>query len=196
MRTSIHGSVLLAGVCMMAGVVARGQETTSGKQLNASFDVAITYDTSRANVIAGNSFWMQGGSLQIHGQFWRGLGVVADVVALHTGEAHGTAAGLDLVTATFGPRYTQSWSHHRQALFCEALAGETHGFNSVFPAATGLAGSADSLALEVGGGMNLQFFRHLAMRAFEAAWLRTQLPNATTGVENNLRVGTGLVFKF
>jgi hypothetical protein len=196
MRNSIHGSVLLAGVCMMAGVVASGQETTSAKRLNAAFDVAITYDASRANVIAGDSFWMQGGSVQIHGQFWRGLGVVADVGALHTGEAHGTAVGLDLVTAAFGPRYTQSWAHHRRALFCEALAGETHGFDSVFPAATELASSADSLALQVGGGMNLRFSRHLAMRAFEAAWLRTQLPNATTGVQNNLRVGTGLVFKF
>ena len=196
MRTSIHGSVLLVGVCMMAGVVASGQETTLAKQLNAGLDVAITYDASRANVTTGSSFWMQGGSVEIHGQFWRGLGVVADVGALHTGDAHSTGVGLDLVTATFGPRYTQSWAHHRHALYCEALAGETHGFDSVFPATTKLASSADSLALQVGGGMNLQFSRHLAMRAFEAAWLRTQLPNATTGVENNLRVGTGLVFKF
>jgi hypothetical protein len=196
MRTSIHGSVLLAGVCMMAGVVASGQETTSAKQLNAPFDVAITYVASRANVTAGNGFWMQGGSVQFHGQFWRGLGVVADVGALHTGDADGKGAGLDLVTATFGPRYTQSWAHHRHALFCEALAGEVHGFDSVFPTATGVASSADSLALQVGGGMNLQFSRHLAIRAFEAAWLRTQFPNATTGVQNNLRAGTGLVIKF
>jgi hypothetical protein len=196
MRTSIHGSVLLVGVCMMAGVVASGQEATSSKQLSAGLDVAITYDASRANVTAGNGFWMQGGSVQVHGQFWRGLGVVADVGALHTGDTDGKGVGLDLVTTTFGPRYTQSWAHRRHALFCEALAGETHGFNSVFPAAIGLARSADSLALQVGGGMNLQFSRHLGMRAFEAAWLRTQLPNATTGVQNNLRVGTGLVFKF
>jgi hypothetical protein len=196
MRTSIHGSVLLAGVCMIAGVAASGQKTTSEKQVNTTFDVAITYDASRANVIAGNSFWMQGGSVQIHWQFWRGLGVVADVGGLHTGDVHGTGVGLDLETATFGPRYTRSWAHHRCALFGQALAGEAHGFDSVFPAATGLASSADSLALQVGGGMNLQFSRHLAMRAFEVAWLRTQLPNATTGVENNLRAGTGLVFKF
>ena len=100
------------------------------------------------------------------------------------------------MTATFGPRYTQFWAHHRHVLFCEALAGETLGFDSVFPAATGLASSADSLALQVAGGMNLHFSRHLAVRAFEAAWPRTQLPNATTGVEYNLRGGTGLAFNF
>ena len=27
-------------------------------------------------------------------------------------------------------------------------------------------------------------------------WLRTQLPNATTKVQNNLRLGAGLVFRF
>src|ERR1700723_3612878 len=130
MRTSIHESVLLAGVSMMARVVASGQETTSAKQLNAPFDVAITYDASRANVTAGNGFWMQGGSVEIHGQFWRGLGVVVDVGALHTGDADGKGAGLDLVTATFGPRYTKSWAHHSRALFGQALAGGSHGFDS------------------------------------------------------------------
>jgi hypothetical protein len=44
--------------------------------------------------------------------------------------------------------------------------------------------------------MNLQLSRHLALRAFQVAWLRTQLPNATTGVENNLRVGAGFDFRF
>jgi hypothetical protein len=159
-------------------------------------DLAITYDTSHANTVPGSNFWMQGGSVQIHGQFWHGLGIVADVEGLHTGDAHGTGVELNLVTATFGPRYTRSWAHRRYALFGQALAGDAYGFNGVFPATTGLVSSANSLALQVGGGMNLQFSRHLGMRAFEAAWLRTQLPNATTSVENNLRVGTGLVFKF
>jgi hypothetical protein len=196
MRTSNHGSLLLAGVCMMAGVLARGQDTTSSRRAAPPFEIAIAYDASHANVIAGSSFWTQGGSVQVHGQFWHGLGAVADVGGMHIGDEHSAGVGLDLVTATFGPRYTWSWAHHRYALFGQTLAGEALGFDSVFPAATGLTSSADSLALEVGGGMNLQFSRRIAIRAIEAAWLRTQLPNATTEVQNNLRVGTGLVFRF
>ena len=46
------------------------------------------------------------------------------------------------------------------------------------------------------GGMNVPLSGHLAVRAFEADWLRTQLPNATTNVQNNLRLGAGLVFRF
>jgi hypothetical protein len=194
MRSSFGKVVLLVGACGAAGLCAWGK--TSAGPARSPIDLAIIYNASRANIVPGSNFWMQGGSLQIHGQFWHGLGVVADVGGLHTGDAHGTGVGLDLVTATFGPRYTQSWEHHRYDLFGQALVGEAHGFDSAFPTATGAASSADGLALQAGGGMNLQISGHLAIRAFEAAWLRTQLPNATTGVENSLRVGSGLVFKF
>jgi hypothetical protein len=194
MRSSFGKVVLLAGTCSLAGLFAWGK--TSTQPASPSMDLAITYDAVRANIVPGSNFWMQGGSAQFHGQFWHGLGVVADVGAFHTGNEHGTGVGLDLVTATFGPRYTQSLAHHRYALFGQALAGETHGFNSAFPAAAGVVSSTNGLALQVGGGMNLQFSRHIAIRAIEADWLRTQLPNATTGVENNLHLGSGLVFKF
>jgi len=42
----------------------------------------------------------------VEGRFWRGLGVVADVNGHHTANMHVSRVGLDLVTATFGPRYT------------------------------------------------------------------------------------------
>jgi hypothetical protein len=34
------------------------------------------------------------------------------------------------------------------------------------------------------------------MHALDAAWLRTQLPNATTNAQNDVRLGAGVVFKF
>jgi hypothetical protein len=42
-----------------------------------------------------------GGSIQLHRQFWRGLGIVADIFGLHSSNASGSGVGLDLVTATF-----------------------------------------------------------------------------------------------
>jgi len=189
MRSLFGKVVLLAGSYIAAASGAWAQAP-------ASIDVAIAYDTARANIVPGSNFWMQGGSVQIHGQFWRGLGVVADIAGLHTSDVHGTGVGLDLVTATFGPRYTLPLAHDRYAVFGQGLLGEANGFHSVFPAASGVNSSAGGLALQVGGGVNFSLSRHLAVRAFEADWLRTQLPNGTTSVENNLRLGAGLVFKF
>jgi hypothetical protein len=189
MRSSFGKAVLLVGFCMVAAPGAWGQA-------RSSLEVAITYDASRANIVPGDTFWMRGGSVQIHGRFWRGLGVVADVAGLHTANANGAGEGLDLVTATFGPRYTWPLAHRRFALFGQALAGEANGFQSVFPTTNGVNDSANGLALKVGGGMDVSLSRRLAVRVFEADWLRTQLPNSTTGVQNNLRLGAGLVFKF
>jgi hypothetical protein len=100
MRASIRGKVLLAGAFMMAGLEAWGQASSPVKQPSSSIDVAITYDSSMANNVPGDNFWMQGGSVQVHGQFWRGLGVVADVAGLHTANMHGTGVGLDLILFT------------------------------------------------------------------------------------------------
>jgi hypothetical protein len=195
MRISIYGTGLLT-VALISGIAARGQTTTPEQPATASFEIAITYDASRTNVIGGNSFWMQGGSVQMHGQFWHGLGVVADVAGLHTNSINNSGVGLDLVTATFGPRYTWTPRGARYSLFGQALAGEANGINSVFPGSFQAASTADGLAMQVGGGMNLNLKRHIAIRAFEADWLRTQLPNSTTSVQNNLRLGAGVVFIF
>ena len=150
-----------------------------------------------SNLVGSSGFWMQGGSVQVHGQFWRGLGVVADVSGLHTANAgNSSGVGLDLVTATFGPRYTWSPARGRYAVFGQVLAGEVNGFHSVFPGPSGANDSADGLAVYIGGGVNLHLKHRFAVRAIEANWLRTQMPNATTNVQNNLRLGAGLIYKF
>jgi hypothetical protein len=181
---------------MLSGVAAWGQKTPSEQPATTSFEIAITYDASRTNVINGNSFWMQGGSVQMHGQFWHGLGVVADVAALHTNSMNTSGVGLDLVTATFGPRYTWSPRSARYCLFGQALAGEANGINSIFPGISQATSAANGLAVQLGGGMDLNLERHLAVRVFEADWLRTQLPNSTTSVQNSLRLGAGIVLLF
>jgi hypothetical protein len=195
MLTSMCGTVLLGLIFLTTGMNAWAQGSAGG-QPESFFEIAITGDAARAVLISGNSFWLEGGSVQMHGRFWHGLGVVADVAGLHTGNIHDSGTGLDLVTATFGPRYTWPARDHRYSLFGEALAGEANGINSVFPGISQSAGSANGLAVQLGGGMNINYKRHLGFRAFEADWLRTQLPNTTTHVQNNVRLGAGIILRF
>ena len=189
-------SLLLVGTAMVGVMTAISMPAQVAPVHSKSLDVAVAYNAMRSNVTSGGSFWMQGGSVQVHGQFWRGLGVVADVAGAHGSGINASGVGLDLVTATFGPRYTWTPAHTKYSLFGQALAGEAKGFNSIFPDVSGAISSGNSLALQVGGGMNLALSRHLAVRVLEAEWLRTQLPNGTTGVQNNLRLGAGIVFRF
>lgn len=162
----------------------------------AALDLTIAYNGTFSNVVNGTHFWMQGGSAQIHGRFYGGWGVVADVSGAHLANVNSSGVGLDLVTATFGPRYTWRPSHARYSLYGQGLVGIANGLNSVFPSPAGASSTADSLAVKAGGGMNLNLKPHLALRLFEIDYLRTQLPNSTGNIQNNLQVGTGVVLRF
>ena len=102
---------------------------------------------------------------------------------------------LSLETATFGPRYRwhakQKWS-----LYGQALVGEANAFHTVVPTPSGAQTNANSLALEFGGGVDCKLKQRFALRLLDAAWLRTQIPNATNNAQSTLRLGAGVVVRF
>jgi len=122
--------------------------------------------------------------------------VVADIAGAHASNVQSSGVGLDLVTATFGPRYTWSPAHRKFEIFGQGLAGQAWGFNSVFPNRTGATTNSSGLAVKAGGGINLRMKPHYALRLFEADYLRTQLPNSTNNAQNNLQLGAGVMFRF
>ena len=204
MRSKL-GSLLLMGAMMTAMAAATAVAPLAAQNIAAQpiptrpeypLDVTVTYGATLSNVTAGSSFWMQGGNVELHGQFYRGLGEVADVSGTHVSNINSSGVSLDLVTATFGPRYAWSPARHKYALFGQALLGIACGFNSVFPAPAGTTGNSTSLAVKVGGGMDVFLTPRIALRAIQASWLRTQLPNSTANVQNNLQLGAGFVFRF
>lgn len=193
-RTTAPKVLLLAAVLLTAASYARaaGQNQNEGPEAG-HLDVALSYQATYSNIVgAGGNFWLQGGDFQAHGQFWRGLGAVADVSGAHNANIGSTGVGLDLVTATFGPRYTLWMRRKPLSVYGHALVGEAFGMNSIFPGTGSASDSANSLAVVLGGGVNYGF-RRFSLRALEADWVRTQLPNAGTNVQNNLRLEAGLV---
>jgi hypothetical protein len=194
MMAKMRSKVLHAGVCLLVIFAARAGAQMSEPPARNPLEVAVTYNPMLTNTVGGYGFSMQGGSVQVHGQFFRGWGVVADVSGLHANMLPHSTDGLDLVTADFGPRYTWSPVHHRLALFGQFLVGEAFGMNSIFPSTGGVSSRANGLALQVGGGINVPLSTHVGVRAFEADWLRTALPNSTTNIQNNLRLGVGIFF--
>ncbi|MGD0735469.1 MAG: hypothetical protein ABR976_09990 [Terracidiphilus sp.] len=189
-------SMLLLGALTIIAARAGGAHAQSPTQPKYPVDVALTYDATRADVITNASFWMQGGTAEVHGQFYKGWGVVAEVNGLHTANIQSSGVSLDLVTASFGPRYTWTPAHARYSIFGQMLVGETWGLNSVFPSVNGAMQNARSLAVEGGGGFDVALTPHVSLRAIKVDWLRTQLPNSTTNVQNDVTLGAGVVIKF
>jgi hypothetical protein len=181
---------------MITGISAMGQNQNVTAKQTGTFDVAITYNADRSSSLGGNDFWMQGGGVQLHGRFWKGLGAVADVSAAHTNDMTGTGVGLDIVTATFGPRYTFALPKQHAEFFAQALGGVANGFNSTFPGFYGATSVAQGMAIDIGGGVNVPLSRRFAVRALQASWIRTDLSNTQKNVENHLQLGSGIVVRF
>jgi peptidoglycan-associated lipoprotein len=163
---------------------------------NSQIDVGVTYIAQRSlQVNTEQNFWLQGGSIELGADVWKGWGVAADVTGGHTDSVGTGGVPLSLVTATFGPRYR--WKPAGKiSLYGQALVGEANGFDSVFPSPGGVQSSTNSLALQIGGGVDYRISGRIAIRALDAGWLRTQLPNSVDNVQNTLRLGAGMVVRF
>jgi hypothetical protein len=132
--------------------------------------------------------------------FFHGLGIAANVTGTHA-NISSSGVGLTLVTTTFGPTYTWAVPHPKDSpgplrFVGESLIGIANGAGSVFPDPSGAQSDASSLALQIGGAADLNLSRHFALRLLHADWLRTQLPNASTNVQNTLQLDTGTILRF
>lgn len=192
-----------SGILSIAMMLTAGVAAAQGVP-SAPIEVTVTYDALHTNHITGRNFWMQGGAVELGAQAYRGLSIAARVEGLHAGTNSTTGEPLSLVTTVFGPRYTLETRSHRYAIFGEGLVGISNGFHSLFSVGSGPVGSvnagttssSNALAVDVGGGLDVRLNHHFAARAIRASYLRTQLPNTTTNVQNNLSLSTGLVVRF
>lgn len=181
---------LAAALLLLAGSASLRAQTAPRVDLAVSFLADRSLQAS-----TGANFWAEGGSVELGADAFHGFGVAANVSGVHAASVGSGNVPLSLVTATFGPRYR--WHNgHRVSPYGEALLGEADGFRSLFPSASGAGDSASSLALQIGGGVDLKISHHVAVRALEASWLRTQLPNSTNDRQNSLHLGAGLVVRF
>lgn len=196
-ESTLRKVVMMALGAAIMTTVASSQTAANQIAANAKpqqLDLAITFTADRTNPVAGKNQWLTGGSIELGTNVWRGFGIAAKVTGVTTTEIGTQGVPLSLVLATFGPRYR--YTHKKLSFYGEGLLGEANGFKSAFAGPQGATDSANSLALQVGGGMDLRFGKHLSWRAVEANWTRTQLPNGTTDVQNHLMLGSGGVVRF
>ena len=200
MQRTICGSVLLCGVLMTAAMTQAQQAHPYMLPWATSADVAVTYNLERAKIASSNCgcFWMNGASAEGALNFRHNLGAVALLGGAH---ASNITPGVDLskFTYLFGPRYSYDISRytdrytrkHAAQIFGEALFGGVHGFSSSFPAPSGVTSSANSFAMQLGGGLDLALKKGFGVRALELDYVRTSLPNNTSNAQNDLRIAFG-----
>ena len=121
------------------------------------------------------------------------LGTVADFGGYHNGNILGTHIDGTLSTYLFGPRVSY---HHagRMTPFGEVLFGTAHTSANLLGAGI----SSNAFAMSVGGGVDYKLSSHFAIRPVKVDYLMTRFSEFANGTQtqNNLRVSTGIVFRF
>ena len=186
---------LIPALLLLVVVSATAQMTAQRQSSGGRSSVAVTYDLERAKTaaIGGSGFWLQGGGVDMAIPFYKGFGIAGSFSGAH---ASNIRPGFNLGKLTYlvGPRYTFGGS--RVQVFGEGLFGGVHAFDSVFPATGGVTSSANSFAMQFGGGVDVPLRNGFGLRALELDYVRTGLANNGTNSQNDLRLGFGMSYRF
>jgi hypothetical protein len=159
-------------------------------------EIALTYNWVRTNAPPADCgcFNLNGGSVAFAYHLTPRWAGVAEAGAVANTNVNSTNHDLGLVDFLGGARYTYA-NHSRYQPFGQILVGDGHAAGGLSPSQIGL-GSSDAFALATGGGLDINLTPRLAIRAAQADYYLTLLPNRTTNTQNNLRVSAGIVLRF
>ena len=208
MKNILPVCATLAMVLGMTPMGAVGQTSAGGAPQPAptpesdKFDVAVNFTYKVAKIASTtNRFVLPGGSLDAAYNFGgkvKGLGLVVDI----NGESKSNiepGVNLTQFSVMGGARYTFHLvpkNPHAVDLYGEALGGGVFASNSLFPGLSSTTTSANSSAIQLGGGANIRLTRRIALRLLEADFIATHLPNSTNSRQYDIRFSNGVVFRF
>jgi len=178
--------VSLLAILSLFGATAHAQDTPK-------VDIFAGYSYLRLNPsTAGvSSFNLNGGSASIAYNAKSWLSGVADFGGYSNGNILNTGIHGTLSTYLVGPRV--SYRHFgRITPFGEVLFGVAHASSA------GTSGSDNALAMTLGGGLDYKWSDRFAIRPVKVDYLMTRFSETGTSnqTQNNLRVSTGIVFRF
>lgn len=201
MKNILPVSATLAMVLGTLSLSAAGQTGAPAPSAN-KFDVAVNFTYKVAKIASTTtSFVLPGGSADAAYNFGgkvKGLSLVVDL----NGESKSNIEpGVNLTQFSMlgGARYTARLAQknpHAVDLYGQFLGGGVFASNSLFPGPSSTTTSANSSAIQLGGGANIRLTRRIALRLLEADFIATHLPNSTNSRQYDIRFSNGVVFHF
>jgi hypothetical protein len=165
-------------------------------QETSRFDLSAGYSGIHANEPPGNCncFLANGGSASLAYNFNRWVGVFGDFGSVHSGNVNSSATDLTLTTYLFGPRFTFR-KYEQFTPFGQFFLGGAHAGGSLLLNTAG-SNSANSAAVGLGGGLDVNVYHRFAVRAFQFEYLHTTFPNGVNDRQNIFRFTFGVVYRF
>ena len=155
-------------------------------------EIGLNYNYIHANAPPGQCgcFSLNGGSAAIVYNIRPNWSAVADVSVAHANNVDGTLQNITIINYLFGPR--RSWRNHTRYIpYAQVLLGgakEDVNFEFVI--------NRNSFGLSAGGGVTTRLSRRVGFNIAQFDYVYTQIPNAKSNRQNNIRIATGFIFRF
>ena len=120
-----------------------------------------------------------------------GFSIVADLAAVHTNTVGTTTQSITVFNFLFGPRYRFRPVFRRYTPYAQVLGGGSQERSS-YATVQNVQGAAFS----IGGGVSTKINRRFGWTILEADWVQSRLPNAHNNLQNDLRISSGVSFRF
>jgi hypothetical protein len=171
-----------------------GAELQNGRKL----EVGGEYNYVRSNSPPGTCgcISMNGGDAWLSYNLTPTWAAVAQISS-QTASNIGASRDLDLtfMSYLFGPRASRRVTDHF-VTFVQALFGVAHANGSMAPGSSGIAGSPRAFAMSAGAGVDIKITRNFFIRPAEVDYYLTLFNNGVNSRQNNLRLSSGIVFRF
>ncbi len=196
-RASVMGLVMSA--LSLAPVPLSAQSSAPAPTTLSKLDLGLTYSAKFIKVNETSGPWQVVNGVSADGVYnlgprFRHFGLAADLT-YESSDAIKPGVNLKQFTVVAGPRYTLK-SKAGATFYAESLFGYVHAFNSVFPSGQTVSSTANSFAMQAGGGASLPFNKTFGWRIFALDYIGTWLPNNSDNYQGDIRVSTGLTFHF
>jgi outer membrane immunogenic protein len=187
--------ILLLSFIAIAPSIALAQAAPDHANSHAP-EIAFQYNFVRSNAppASCDCISMNGGSVSAT----KPMATGRYAFAFDAGFVHGSTRGYDLLLSTFtaGLRYRPA-PHARWNPYGQFLTGVSHAGGSLVQGSSPAATDPPLLiAGLVGGGLDRRLNSRWSVRLVEANYFFTTFSNGVNDHQNNLRISTGLIYRF
>ena len=155
-------------------------------------EIGLNYNYVHANAPPGQCgcFSLNGGSATFVYNLRPQWAAMADLTVAHSNNVNNTGQDVTLIHYLFGARY--SWRNRsRYVVYGQALfGGAKEDVNFQFDI------NRNAFGLMGGGGVTTRLRNRMGWTIGEVSWVYTQIPNQVNNRQNDLRVSTGLIYRF
>lgn len=171
-----------------------GQAIPNGSAVNdiGRIEVGANYNFFHANAPPGQCgcFSMNGGSGTVIFNLTPKWAAVADIMYAHANNVNNSGQNISIFNYLFGPRYSIRTSSRFVPYAEVMLGGAKENVNIQFDI------NRNAFGFLGGGGVTTTIKPKWGWTIVEADWIHTRIPNAVNDRQNDIRIVTGITYRF